>query len=85
MGEVTATPSKLTEILTRTVHPLRRPAIAPDASLAEDLHFDDLDKITVAQECDEHWLIEIAEHEWRQWQTVEDIRATVERHAGIPV
>lgn len=78
-------PSKLIEILTRTVDPLRRLAIAPDASLAEDLGFDDLDKITVAQECDEHWLIEIAEHEWRQWQTVEDIRATVERHVGIPV
>jgi acyl carrier protein len=78
-------PAALEAILKSVTNPVLHHAIEPDASLAEDLRFDDLDLITIAQECDERWLIEIAEDDWRLWQTVEDVRATVERLAGVPV
>lgn len=81
----TSLPTALEAIIKGVTNPVLHHAVTADASLTEDLRFDDLDLITIAQECDERWLIEIAEADWRLWQTVEDVRATVERLAGVPV
>jgi acyl carrier protein len=58
-------------------YPHARPEITPDTQLAD--HCDEIDRQTIAQECDDAFGIEIADRELAAWGTVADVIATVER------
>lgn len=78
-------PAALEGIIASLVIPPLRHAIRPDASLADDLRLDELAIMTIAHECDMHWLTEIPEEEWRGWRTLADVHRAIEQHAGVPV
>lgn len=81
----TALPEALYNILAKHISAERRFMIKPETMIEDDLRFDDLHRMSIAQDCDERWLIEIPDREWRAWRSLSDIASTIEQMMGIPV
>jgi len=54
-----------------------RPEAEESSRLKEDLHFDEIDLISLQYALEEEFIIEISDEEIKAWETVEDVIKTV--------